>query len=62
MTVKEMTVSYARKVSTGPYENADIMFSETIEVGPSTDPERVAEIVYKGLKAMVDRWTEDLRA
>ena len=33
-----------------------------IEVGPSTDPERVAEIVYKGLKAMVDRWTEDLRA
>lgn len=62
MPVKEIIVSYARKVSTGPYENADVLVSETVEMAPAQDDEQAIQATYRRVKAAVDRWCEDLRA
>lgn len=61
MIPKTLTVTFSRKVSTGPYENADILLSETYDLAPSEDPESAGRKVFARLRAAVDDWAEDIR-
>ena len=61
MNVKQITVSYSRKVSTGAYENADILVSETADLGMTEDPTGAERLLFNRLKASVDEWADAIR-